>query len=85
MRSRHLGVDEVVGLELRAGLLRRAFERELGQDGLWRVGREREVEVVHGGVVDLGDDEVSGVGDIAGMRGGDLGGAFLRVDFETAG
>lgn len=57
-------VNETAGDELRARLFRSALEsqlREKGERGLWG---DEAVVVVGGGVVDSGEDEVGGLGDI---------------------
>ena len=61
-RAGDAAVDEGVGRELGAGLLGGAFEGEVGQRGRRSVGREQAVEVLGGGAVDGGYDEVAGVG-----------------------
>lgn len=60
----YAGVDEAAGIELRARFFGRAFKgevRELGEGGVWGDGA---VVGVGGGVVDDGDDEVVGLGDV---------------------
>ena len=57
-------VDERVGRKLGAGLFRGAFEGEVGEGGRGSLGGEQAVEVLGGGAVDGGYDEVAGEGCI---------------------
>lgn len=57
-------VDERVGRKLGAGLFRGAFEGEVGEGGRGGLGGEQAVEVLGGGAVDGGYDEVAGEGGV---------------------
>lgn len=67
-------VDERVGRELRAGLLGGAFEGQVREGRGRRLRGEQAVEVLCGGAVDGGYDEVAGEGCVLG--GGGLAGGW---------